>query len=298
MSRKDPREPAGSLGFTRRSAVAGMAVTATGAIVTREAWAEVPAAGAGENPATILPSTNVCLLTPVDVEGPFYFDPKLERADITEGKPGVPLKLLLQVMEAKDCAAIEGARVDVWHCDAVGFYSGYEGQGDRGASSTEGQHFLRGTLVTNAAGQVTFSTIYPGWYPGRTPHIHFKVLLDEKSLLTGQIYFPDALSEFIYEKVSPYKDRKLVRDTANTTDFLVAEQGGRGSFCSIKEEADHYLASLVIGVARDGAARLADEEGDRPPPPGMAGTAREGRPPMRRKPASDALLVPGAKPGR
>jgi protocatechuate 3,4-dioxygenase beta subunit len=120
--------------------------------------------------------------------------------------------------------------------------------------STRGKAFLRGTQFANDKGEVTFVTVYPGWYRGRTPHVHFKVFLDENSLLTGQIYFPDALSDFIYTNVAPYKDRKAERDTTNATDGVLQHSGGgHESFCSIKEEADHYLASLVIGVDRERA---------------------------------------------
>ena len=153
----------------------------------------------------------MCILTPEAVQGPFYFDPKLVRADITEGRKGAPLALALQVVSATDCAAIKGVRVDLWHADGLGMYSGYRGQGDDGVS-TRGQTFLRGTQFTDAGGQARFATIYPGWYPGRTPHIHFKVLLDAKSLVTGQLYFPDDLSTRIYAGNAPYRERKAKRD--------------------------------------------------------------------------------------
>ena len=99
------------------------------------------------------------------VEGPFYFDPKLVRSDITEGKQGAPLSLTLQILEANDCAPVPDTRVDVWHTDALGLYSGYEQQQ---TGSSEGETFLRGTRLTGGDGEVRFTTIYPGWYPGRT----------------------------------------------------------------------------------------------------------------------------------
>jgi protocatechuate 3,4-dioxygenase beta subunit len=117
----------------------------------------------------------VCVLTPEAVEGPFYFDAKLVRSDITEGKEGSPLVLTLQIVEAKDCAAIPEARVDIWHADGLGLYSGYA---DQDSGSAEGETFLRGTQLTGADGEVRFNTIYPGWYPGRTPHIHFKAFVE------------------------------------------------------------------------------------------------------------------------
>jgi len=115
-------------------------------------------AGAKEQ-ATQPGDTKVCVLTPEAMEGPFYFDPKLVRTDITEGKQGAPLSLTLQIVEAKDCAAIPAARVDVWHADGLGLYSGYARQE---TGSAKGETFLRGTQSTGAGGEVSFTTIYPG----------------------------------------------------------------------------------------------------------------------------------------
>jgi protocatechuate 3,4-dioxygenase beta subunit len=176
----------GASGMTRREALTGAAAT----LGLGLGMSKSVSAPAEQRIAATLPGAKMCILTPEAVEGPFYFDPKLVRADITESRAGAPLALALQVVSATDCVAIKGARVDLWHSDGLGMYSGYRGQGDEGVS-TRGKTFLRGTQFTGAGGQVRFATIYPGWYPGRTPHIHFKVLLDAKSLVTGQLYFPD-----------------------------------------------------------------------------------------------------------
>lgn len=282
--------------LSRREALAVLASAAAGGTLTvRQAFAQ-----AGESVlATILPS-NVCMLTPQAVEGPYYFDPSLVRADITEGRPGIPTRLMLQVIEAATCVPIEGARVDVWHCDATGLYSGYSGQGDDGQVSTEGEVFLRGTQMTDASGIATFETLYPGWYRGRTTHIHFKVFLDKKSVLIGQIYFPDALSEFIYTNVAPYTDRAAPRDTYNSADTVLAASGsGHESFCGIKEDDGFYLASLVIGVDRlaEAAGGVAPGGGAGGPPPG--GPPPDGQPPAGPSGASGGnsggggALVPG-----
>jgi protocatechuate 3,4-dioxygenase beta subunit len=88
--------------------------------------------------------------------------------------------------------------------------------------------FLRGTQFTEADGSVRFDTIYPGWYPGRTPHIHFKVILDDKVRVTGQLYFPDTVSERIYAAYSPYRERKQERETVNANDFIFSRGERRG----------------------------------------------------------------------
>jgi protocatechuate 3,4-dioxygenase beta subunit len=158
---------------TRRHVLKGIAVTvASGVMISRAALAR-----AATETAPLMLDSDVCLLTPDVTQGPYYFDPKLVRADITEGKPGVPVTFRLQVVDAT-CRPLAGARVDIWHCDAGGLYSNYAGQGDDHAHpvSTDGATFLRGTQIADAHGIVDFKSIYPGWYHGRTTHVHFRSL--------------------------------------------------------------------------------------------------------------------------
>ncbi len=168
-----------------------------------------PALAASETPAAAAQPPGQCILLPQAVEGPYYFDPKLVRSDINEGRPGAPLRLSLRVIEAGSCAPISGARVDVWHADASGIYSGYTGQGASREISTKGQTYLRGTQTTDADGRVAFSTVYPGWYPGRTPHIHVKVKLARRELLTTQLYVqgdPHNERDFLWRRLGERRD--------------------------------------------------------------------------------------------
>jgi protocatechuate 3,4-dioxygenase beta subunit len=226
----------------------------------------IPAAGALTGAARAAPLANnalrdVCMLTPQSIEGPYYLDPRLVRAQIAEDRAGVPLRVDLRVIDGATCKPSERARVDIWHADAQGIYSGYEGQGDKQNLSTVGQKFLRGTQFTDSAGAVSFETIYPSWYTGRATHIHFKVLLDDRDVLTGQMYFPDAVNEFIYANVPAYADRPGPRAAVNANDrFANFHDPNRLSFCAIKEERDCYAASLVLGVDRFAVAQA-----NRPP---------------------------------
>jgi hypothetical protein len=104
----------------------------------------------------------------------------------------------------------------------------------------------RPTQFANVDGEVCFETIYPGWYPGRTPHIHIKVFTDPASVVTGQL--PDALSTRIYTTISPYDARKAKRDTDNSNDVIFKRQGGADTLLRLEEKGGAYLASLVIGV--------------------------------------------------
>jgi protocatechuate 3,4-dioxygenase beta subunit len=229
--------------LTRRQVLAGAASAASTVLGWRAANAQAGPAGSAK------PNGKVCILTPEATAGPFYFDPKLVRAAIAEGKAGVPLALTLKVVDAETCAALSHVRIDVWHCDGLGAYSGYARQE---TGSAKGETFLRGTQFTGGDGRVAFDTIYPGWYPGRTPHIHFKVILDDKDLVTGQLYFPDSVSNRVYATHSPYRERKQERDTMNANDFIFLEQNGAETMADTEAAGGSYRAALVIGINRAG----------------------------------------------
>lgn len=230
------------------------------------ALAVIPAAARAEAQAAGLIATRVCALMPEVTEGPYYIDPGLIRHDIREDKAGVPLVMRLQVVTA-DCVPVADARVDIWHCDAQGNYSGFAGQGSDVAADTQGQTFLRGTQMTDAQGLASFQTIYPGWYRGRTTHIHFKVFLAENTVLTGQIFFPDALSQYLYDHAEGYS-REGRRDTVNRNDHIAAE-AGEGASAFIREQNAGYEAALVIGIdpatGEPAAGRGGPPPGDAPP---------------------------------
>lgn len=181
---------------------------------------------------------SVCLVQPETTAGPFYLDPGLVRRDITEGRAGVPLRLRLQVVRA-DCTPIEAARVDVWHCDAAGDYSAFQ--------SMPGDTFLRGTQFTAADGVAEFATIYPGWYPGRAPHVHYKVFIGERTVLTSQLFFPDAASATVYENGPAYVRRGLP-DRPNGADGI-ARRAGAAAVAEVSGSTRALEAALVVGLA-------------------------------------------------
>jgi protocatechuate 3,4-dioxygenase beta subunit len=157
------------------------------------------------------------MLTPAQTEGPFFTATGLMRSDIREGKPGASLGLNLRVVEAGSCAPLASALVEVWHADAAGAYSAFDVAAGNSANAA-GQTFLRGYQRTDAEGRVEFLTIYPGWYPGRTPHIHVMVLTEARRLLTTQLYFPEAVTDAVYA-LPPYAARGP-RSTTNATDGI------------------------------------------------------------------------------
>ena len=143
---------------------------------------------------------NNCVLTPSELEGPFYKPFNIMRRNMTEGQPGFPTSMFIRVVRASDCSPIQGAIVDVWHAEHLGTYSGFLGQG------TQGETWLRAVQVTDANGLVNFETVFPGWYPARVPHLHVKVFPTTTTELTTQLYFPNNASDKILE-LPPYDVR-------------------------------------------------------------------------------------------
>jgi protocatechuate 3,4-dioxygenase beta subunit len=219
-------------GITRRELCQG----ALGALVV---------AGACGGEGTGTPDGNqptLCQVYRRQTEGPFYIDDDLLRSDITEGKPGARLALAMTIVRAADCAPVVGAAVDIWQCDVDGRYSGYPNQ--LGGVDTTGQTFLRGTQVTDATGLAQFVTIYPGWYPGRTTHIHFKVR-ETGSEATSQLYFPESTTQQVYTQ-APYATRGQ-KDTTNSADGVVA--GVLPPLLVVASDgAGGFTASLQISV--------------------------------------------------
>lgn len=220
-------------------AVSGLVLLADGR--QARAWAK---AGRG------LPA---CVARPEQTEGPYFVDDMLNRSDIRSDprsgvvKEGTPLALTLAVaaIRAGSCAALSGAHVDIWHCDAAGVYSGVEDPG----FNTVGQSFLRGFQITDDAGEARFRTIYPGWYPGRAVHIHFKIRTDPRSErgheFTSQLYFDDAVTSRVFSRM-PYAAKSGKRDR-NEDDGIFA-RGGDQLLLAPKESAGGYSARFEVGL--------------------------------------------------
>jgi protocatechuate 3,4-dioxygenase beta subunit len=223
--------------LTRSSALrlAGLAAAGVGA----GAWKTQEADGGG--PAAVESGAVSCVLTPEMTEGPYYIANEKLRRNITDGHPGMPLILQLAVVDASTCKPIKGAAVDIWHADAAGSYSGF---GTGSASRT----FMRGIQKTNASGIATFRTVYPGWYQGRTVHIHVKVHVRGRVVHTGQLFFSDALTDRVYRK-APYNKRPN-RTTRNADDSIFVN-GGRKSLLALRRRsAGGYLGKITMGVHR------------------------------------------------
>jgi protocatechuate 3,4-dioxygenase beta subunit len=201
-------------------------------------------------------TTATCVLSPEVTEGPYWIDQNLTRRDIREGKPGLPLLLQVTVLSAKTCKPISAADVEIWHCDATGHYSGFDsgsgggGPGGGGGPATS-TRYLRGHQRSNPAGVATFLTIFPGWYPGRTPHIHLKAHVgNDRVVHTGQLFFDEAITAAVYRH-QPYSSHGPY-DTSHARDGIYAQAGGSRAVVRLSRRPRGrrgYVGRIVVGVA-------------------------------------------------
>lgn len=316
---------------SRRRFLRNTAAVATTWELQRAAWA------LGLDPAAA-----ICKLVAEQEVGPYYVADELVRADIREGKPGLPLTLRLVVMDARTCKPLPQAAIDIWHCDALGLYAGFTkmnptgmGPGPGGVppdmggehngpppgfdpqhpgnrpgppegfrpppamKTTDQMTFLRGIQFTGARGEVTFETVFPGFYMGRTNHIHFKVreggqvsprktgpggtplagtqletYVEGHTAHVGQVFFPE---EFAAELMrhEPYAGHRIHRTTQAEDGIF---QGQHGSTCISRMRARDpkrpeggYLAELVVAVDPTSSPKtvgLGGPGGPFGPPPG------------------------------
>lgn len=188
-----------------------------------------------------------CAVSPAETKGPFPIKTPAElvRANIIADRLGVALLITLTVQNRNsDCAPLAGVYVDIWHCDSTGNYSEYGGTQMQSTNYTNA-HFLRGRQMTDANGQVSFISIYPGWYRGRAPHIHVEVLDDAtNSLLVTQIAFPEGVSQTVYAT----ENYNGTYDTSNANDNVFADslEGNLGEISG--NTTDGYLLTHTIVV--------------------------------------------------
>lgn len=224
----------------------------------REALVMMSAAGAalalgcgGDTPAsptaTVTTDTSTgtsgsssCAVTPNETAGPFPSLTDLFRSDIRDGKAGTLLTLTLKVVNVSAaCAAVANANVEIWHVDAAGNYSQYGTQ--------SAQAFLRGIQTTNSNGEVTFTTIYPGWYQGRATHIHIEVTFSGRSVKVTQIAFPETINATVYGS-GVYSSRGT-NPVSNASDGIFSDSLSSELVAPTGSVSGGYAASFQVGVA-------------------------------------------------
>jgi protocatechuate 3,4-dioxygenase beta subunit len=212
-------------------------------------------------------SDPVCTLTPQETVGPYPLnlssDTTKFRRDIKEGKSGIPLKVRLKLININEgCAPITDARIDLWHCDKDGYYSGYINSGYLGTRVAFGETFCRGIQLTDAQGEVTFETIYPGWYSGRVQHLHFQVFLNSILSATSQLAFPESLNTAVNNSFLYWSHGQ--NPTKNTNDAVFSDSDNTAyQTAAVEFDSEGYLARLTIAIAvpTTGLMRLTPETG-------------------------------------
>jgi protocatechuate 3,4-dioxygenase beta subunit len=247
LSRRETLAGAGAVGLGALISACGGDSGSSAEVTTTDGDTATVKPRSNGNLAGLFDDTSACALTPEETEGPYYFDTDSIRSDIREDREGVALRLAIRVRDAA-CEPLRNAVVDIWHCDALGTYSGFEAAsaggpgGGFGSGPTDEEGYLRGAQVTDSDGIVEFTTIYPGWYTGRTVHIHAKVHVDTATVLTTQLYFDEEITAAVYEQ-EPYSS-DTERDTFNDTDGVFDEQ----LLLDLSERDDGYLGLISFDV--------------------------------------------------
>jgi protocatechuate 3,4-dioxygenase beta subunit len=203
-----------------------------------------------------LAGTPSCVVKPALTEGPYFVDEKLNRSDITANADGsnprqgaaLSLAFAISKVASSGCTPLANALVDVWHCDAVGSYSDISASGN--GSDTTGQNWLRGYQLTNASGKATFKTIYPGWYQGRTVHIHFKIRTDAGASggteFTSQLFVDDAISDAVFAN-APYST-KGSRGIRNEGDSIYGQSNGQLTLALAGDATSGFTTTFAVGL--------------------------------------------------
>ena len=266
--------------ITRRQAL-GAAGTAGAALLASRGALSALGGLVGATPAEAATTTAAVAVTPTMTEGPYWIDEMLRRFDVRNNtatsaasagavQAGVPLTLRVNVLDAANGGAVNGAHVDIWHANAYGLYSDEGGQ--PGGASTAGQNFLRGYQVTGVDagrlaapvdGQVNFRTIWPGWYQGRAIHIHVRVRTYDGNAVatdyTTQIFFSDADNDAVLSGAAPYDTRSPRTDpTTDETDMILGSARSTNVVPVTGKIADGFAARFTIGLT--GVASSADTE--------------------------------------
>ena len=229
------REAVGMLGAAGAALVAGCGNGTPTSPTTTTSGATTSAGGT---------TAAACAVAPNETIGPYPSLVDLIRSDIREGRSGTAVALTLTVVNVNSgCTPVADAVVDVWQCDAEGHYSQYNQPGYNGTAQT----FLRGIQATDSRGQVTFTTIYPGWYAGRATHIHVEVSVNGRSVKVTQIAFPDTVNAEVYRS-GVYAARGQ-NPTSNTGDMVFADSLSSELAAVSGSPTGGYAATFTVGIA-------------------------------------------------
>lgn len=243
------RKALGALGIVSSALLFGCGADST----STEETTDDSDTGTGSDDTTTSTGDGTCTLIPQETQGPYPLlailsNSAMVRSDITEGRSGVPLTVNLKLVNVNDsCAPVTSASVYIWHCDKDGLYSGYSQPG----GNTVGETFCRGIQDVDSNGEVTFTTIYPGWYSGRITHIHFQVYLYSESIATAtsQLAFPQAVTQAVYASAL-YVGRGQNTSVTSFASDNVFSDGTTYQMASVSGNVSSgYVATLEVGIS-------------------------------------------------
>jgi protocatechuate 3,4-dioxygenase beta subunit len=236
--------------LTRRRSLALLGSSGAGLVLAGGAGRAASALARSEGHDHVAEAARACTLTAEQEEGPFYVAVDDVRENIVVGQTGLPLELTITIISSLTCKPLKHAAVDIWHCNADGVYS------DISSESTLGQTYLRGVQFTDKHGQVTFKTLFPGHYSGRTTHIHARIHIgsaDRSGKLTGghishtgQMFPSDAVNAEVY-RLSPY-DSETVAVVTHAEDHVWTQQHGSEALLKITKLGHRLSKGLAASV--------------------------------------------------
>jgi protocatechuate 3,4-dioxygenase beta subunit len=239
--------------ISRRQAISLLAVAGAGVMLG--------CGGAAKTSTTTTSTTTTanasCTVTPEGEEGPYFVDDSttgFSRSDIRPNldgsnvQSGIPLTLSIYTYDSENsCAAMANVQVDIWHCNGSGIYSAED------VEDSSGETWLHGYQITDANGLATFKTIIPGWYAGRTTHIHLRLRSSYDSTTTGgtnttQLFFPQDVIDTINTTISPYS-AEGANPTTNASDHVYSgEVDGANLLTLSGDTTNGYTATCKINL--------------------------------------------------
>ncbi|HEX4457153.1 MAG TPA: hypothetical protein VIA18_04245 [Polyangia bacterium] len=247
--------------FTRRDAL--RIILGSGAVITfgcgtnSSGSSADMAAGSSDLSATGGADSASCASTPEGEIGPYFADDSdarfnrsniLTNLDGTNTQTGIPLALTITVLDSqKSCAPYVGAQIDIWHCNSSGVYS------DQAVENTTTEQWLRGYQLTDSNGAVTFNTVIPGWYSGRTTHIHLRIRSSYSQASstsdgtnTTQCFFDQTFIDRLATSVAPY-NAEGTNPTTNVSDHVYSgEENGANLLVLTGSDTAGYAAAVTI----------------------------------------------------
>lgn len=237
LSRREAVRMLGVAGAALTAAACNGTPTSPTAVEATTPTTTTPTTGTTPTPGS---TTATCTVSPNETIGPYPSLQDFVRSDIREGKPGLPVTLTMTIVNVSNaCAAVSGAVVDIWQCDADGNYSQY--------GNARSETYLRGLQTTDSSGRVTFTTIYPGWYQGRATHIHVEVTVNGRSVKVTQIAFPEDVTAVVY-RTGVYAT-KGQNPTTNARDNVFSDGVSQELVALVGDTTNGYTGNFQVGVA-------------------------------------------------